>query len=106
LDLGLAEDCPVIDLEVESGLAGALGAQPARLAKAILLARHCGDQDLERMAVAKLRNRGEEPVVRRPDHLFRQAVADWSMQYAKATGIDLSDRDNLTGKRPQDPRIP
>lgn len=65
--------------------------EPARLAKAVLLARHCGDQDLERMAVAKLRNRGEEPVVRRPDHLFRQAVAVWSMQYAKATGIDLSD---------------
>ncbi|MFF8989866.1 hypothetical protein ACF09H_07925 [Streptomyces sp. NPDC014983] len=65
--------------------------EPSRLAKAILLARQRGDQDLERAAVAKLRNRGEEPVPRHPDYLFRQAVADWSRQYAKAAGIDLSD---------------
>lgn len=80
--------------------------EPSRLAKAILLARQCGDQDLERAAVAKLRNRGEEPVARRPDYLFRQAVADWSRQYAKATGIDLSDLAKLKRKRPQYPDIP
>ncbi|MEV5431576.1 hypothetical protein [Streptomyces sp. NPDC052701] len=80
--------------------------EPGRLAKAILLARQCGDQDLERAAVAKLRNRGEEPVDRRPDYLFRQAVADWSRQYAKATGIDLSDLAKLKRKRPQYPEIP
>jgi hypothetical protein len=80
--------------------------EPARLAQAILLARQCGDQDLERAAVAKLRNRGEEPAVRRPDYLFRQAVADWSRQYAKASGIDLSDLAKLKRKRPQYPEIP
>ncbi|MEU3290474.1 hypothetical protein [Streptomyces longwoodensis] len=80
--------------------------EPGRLAKAILLARQCGDQDLERAAVAKLRNRGAEPVARRPDYLFRQAVADWSRQYAKATGIDLSDLTTLTRKRTQYPEIP
>ncbi|MFB9608698.1 hypothetical protein ACFFTQ_37675, partial [Streptomyces roseofulvus] len=72
--------------------------EPGRLAKAILLARQCGAQDLERAAVAKLRNRGEEPVPRRPDYLFRQAVADWARQYAKATGIDLSDLAKLKRK--------
>jgi hypothetical protein len=80
--------------------------EPARLAKAILLARRCGDQDLERAAVAKLRNRGEEPVARRPDYLFRQTVADWARQYAKATGVDLSDLAKLKRKRPQYPEIP
>ncbi|MFI0937444.1 hypothetical protein [Streptomyces sp. NPDC021020] len=80
--------------------------EPGRLAKAILLARQCGDQDLEREAVAKLRNRGEEPVARRPDYLFRQAVADWSRQYAKATGVDLSDLARLKRKSPQYPEIP
>ncbi|MEU0965042.1 hypothetical protein ABZ357_06190 [Streptomyces sp. NPDC005917] len=80
--------------------------EPGRLAKAILLARQCGDQDLERAAVAKLRNRGEEPVARRPNYLFRQAVADWSRQYAKATGIDLSDLAKLKRKRPQYPETP
>ncbi|MFD4375160.1 hypothetical protein ACFXKE_16200 [Streptomyces sp. NPDC059202] len=79
--------------------------EPARLAKAILLARQCGDQDLERAAVAKLRNRGEEPVPRHHDYLFRQAVADWARQYAKATGIDLSDLAKLKRKRPQYPEI-
>ncbi|NYV75786.1 hypothetical protein [Streptomyces sp. UH6] len=80
--------------------------EPGRLAKAILLARQCGDQDLERAAVAKLRSRGEEPVAPHSDHLFRQAVADWSRQYAKATGIDLSDLAELKRKRPQYPDIP
>ncbi|MFE1947288.1 hypothetical protein [Streptomyces massasporeus] len=83
-----------------------VNSEPARLAKAMLLARQCGDQELERVAVTKLRNRGEEPVARRPDYLFRQAVADWSRQYAKATGIDLSDLVKLKGKRPQYPEIP
>ncbi|MFF6772817.1 hypothetical protein ACFY8W_04555 [Streptomyces sp. NPDC012637] len=80
--------------------------EPGRLAKAILLARQCGDQDLERAAVAKLRNRGEEPVTPYPDYLFRQSVADWARQYAKATGIDLSDLAKLKRKRPQYPEIP
>ncbi|MFB7277164.1 hypothetical protein ACFCZV_08650 [Streptomyces hydrogenans] len=80
--------------------------EPGRLAKAILLARQCGDQDLERAAVAKLRNRGEELVAPYPDYLFRQAVADWARQYAKATGIDLSDLAKLKRKRPQYPEIP
>lgn len=80
--------------------------EPARLAQAILLARQCGDQELERAAVTKLRNRGEEPVAPYPDYLFRQAVADWSRQYAKATGIDLSDLAKLKRKRPQYPEIP
>ncbi|MET9346292.1 hypothetical protein [Streptomyces termitum] len=80
--------------------------EPGRLAKAILLARQCGDQDLERAAVAKLRNRGEEPVAPYPDYLFRQSVADWARQYAKATGIDLSDLAKLKRKRPQYPEIP
>ncbi|MFI2415794.1 hypothetical protein [Streptomyces sp. NPDC018947] len=79
--------------------------EPGRLAKAILLARQCGDQELERAAAAKLRNRGEEPVAPHPGYLFRQAVADWSRQYAKATGIDLSDMAKLKRKRPQYPEI-
>ncbi len=41
------------------------------------------------MAVTKLRNRGEEPTVGRPDYLFRQAVTEWSRQYAKVMGTDL-----------------
>ncbi|MEV7680046.1 hypothetical protein AB0O64_16030 [Streptomyces sp. NPDC088341] len=80
--------------------------EPARLAKAILLARHSGDQDLERAALAKLRNRGEEPVARRPDGFFRQSVADWAKQYSKATGIDLSDLAMLKRRRPQYPVAP
>jgi hypothetical protein len=80
--------------------------EPARLAKAMLLARQCDDQELERAAVTKLRNRGEEPAVRRPDYLFRQAVAEWSRQYAKVTGMDLGDLAKLKGKRPQYPEIP
>jgi hypothetical protein len=78
--------------------------EPGRLTKAILLARQCGDQDLERAAVAKLRNRGDEPVPRRPDYLFRQAVADWARQYAKATGIDLSDWPSSSESAPSTPR--
>jgi hypothetical protein len=80
--------------------------EPARLAQAILLARHAGDQDLERSAVAKLRDRGEEPVAHRPDYRFRQAVADWAKQYSKATGIDLNDMAKLKRKRPQYPDAP
>lgn len=80
--------------------------EPGRLAKAVLLARACGDQDLERAALAKLRRRGEERVRPYPDHLFRQAVADWSRQYAKATGIDLSDLAKPKRKRPRYPRSP
>ncbi|AZQ40047.1 hypothetical protein EJ357_47230 [Streptomyces cyaneochromogenes] len=80
--------------------------EPARLAQALLLARHSGDQDLERAAVAKLRNRGEEPVAPRPDYLFRHAVADWAKQYSKATGIDLSDLAPLKRKRPRYPEVP
>lgn len=79
--------------------------EQGRLAKAILLARQRGDQDLEggsRQAVEPRR----EPVAGRPDYLFRQAVADWSRQYAKATGIDLSDLAKLKRKRPQYPEIP
>ncbi|MDA4889458.1 hypothetical protein PFZ55_21455 [Streptomyces sp. MS2A] len=45
-------------------------------------------------------------MARRPDYLFRKAVADWSGQYAKATGIDLSDLAKLKRKRPQYPDIP
>lgn len=45
-------------------------------------------------------------MARRPDYLFRQAVADWSRQYAKARGIDLSDLAELKRKRPQYPEIP
>ncbi|WP_215448743.1 hypothetical protein [Streptomyces sp. ATCC 21386] len=77
--------------------------EPARLAKSTLLARQCGDQDLERTAVTKLRNRGEEPVAHRPDCLFRQAVADWSRRYGKATDIDLSDLAKLSGSAPNTP---
>ncbi|MGW1169135.1 hypothetical protein [Streptomyces sp. NPDC002550] len=80
--------------------------EPARIAKAILLARHSGDQDLERAAVVKLRDRGEEPVAPWPDYLFRQAVADWAKQYSKATGIDLSDLARLKRKRPEYPAVP
>jgi hypothetical protein len=80
--------------------------EPARLAKAILLARQCGDQVLEGVAVAKLRHRGEEPVARRLDYLFRHAVADWSRQYAKVTATDLSDLAKLKRRRPQYPEIP
>ncbi|MER6279683.1 hypothetical protein ABT202_25900 [Streptomyces sp900105245] len=80
--------------------------EPGRLATAIVLARHCGDEALERAAVAKLRHRGEEPVAPHPGYLFRHAVADWSRQYAKATGIDLSDLATLKRKRPQHPDTP
>ncbi|MFE7171306.1 hypothetical protein [Streptomyces sp. NPDC057616] len=41
------------------------------------------------------------------DRAFAVAgVADWSRQYAKATGIDLSDLAKLKRKRPQYPEIP
>ncbi|MGW7788036.1 hypothetical protein [Streptomyces tricolor] len=40
-------------------------------------------------------------MARRPDYLFRQAVADWSRQSAKAPGSDLSDLLKLMRKRPQ-----
>ncbi|ROP55938.1 hypothetical protein [Streptomyces sp. PanSC9] len=80
--------------------------EPARLATAILLARQCADETLERAAAATLRHRGEEPVAPHPGYLFRHAVADWSRQYAKATGIDLSDLAALKRKRPQYPEIP
>jgi hypothetical protein len=80
--------------------------EPARIAQAILLAQQSRDQDLERAAVVKLRDRGEEPVAPLPDYLFRQAVADWAKQYAKATGIDLSDLAKLKRKRPEYPGVP
>lgn len=80
--------------------------EPARIAQAILLARHSGDHDLERAALVKLRDRGEERVARWPDDLFRQAVADWARQYSKATGIDLSDLARLKRKRPEYPEVP
>lgn len=76
--------------------------EPGRLAQAILLARHAGDQDLEQAAMAKLRDRGEERVLG-PDYLFRTSVADWGRQYSRATGIDLSDLAGLERKRPQYP---
>ncbi len=76
--------------------------EPGRLAQAILLARHAGDQDLEQAAMTKLRDRGEEPVAG-PGNLFRMSVADWGRQYSRATGIDLSDLAGLKGKRPQYP---
>ncbi|MGW2651346.1 hypothetical protein ACWC2T_42325 [Streptomyces sp. NPDC001393] len=56
--------------------------------------------------MAKLRDRGEEPVAPWPDYLFRHAVADWATQYSKATGIDLSDHAKLKRKRPQYPDVP
>lgn len=80
--------------------------EPARVAQAILLARHSGDQDLERSAVAKLRQRGEEPVAPRPDYLFRRSVADWAKQYAKVTGVDLGDLAMLKRRRPVYPEGP
>jgi hypothetical protein len=79
--------------------------EPGRLAQAILLARHAEDQALERVAVAKLRNRGEDLVGPRRDP-FRHAVADWARQYSKATGIDLSDLAKLKRKRPEYPNVP
>nr|WP_159059506.1 hypothetical protein [Streptomyces antibioticus] len=79
--------------------------EPARLAQAILMARHSGDQDLERAAVSKLKNRGEEPVAPRPGYLFRQAVADWARQYCTATGVDLSDLAQLKRKHPRYPEV-
>ena len=80
--------------------------EPARLAQAVLLARHAGDPVLERAAVAKLRERGEDPVAPWPGCLFRQAVAQWAGQYSKATGIDLGDLARLKRKRPQYPGAP
>ncbi|MFD7732559.1 hypothetical protein ACFV6F_19485 [Kitasatospora phosalacinea] len=80
--------------------------EPARVAQAILLARHSGDQDLERSAVAKLRQRGEEPLAPYPDYLFRQSVADWARQYARVTGVDLGDLAMLKRKRPVYPEGP
>jgi hypothetical protein len=44
-------------------------------------------------------------MARRPDYLFRHAVADWSRQYAKATAIDLSDLAELKRKYPRYPQI-
>ncbi|NEA53501.1 hypothetical protein G3I60_04865 [Streptomyces sp. SID13666] len=63
--------------------------EPARLAQALLLARATGDQALERAAIAKLRQRGEEPTTRRPDYRFKDAFADWAKRYSKATGVDV-----------------
>jgi hypothetical protein len=80
--------------------------ESARIVQAILLARHSGDHDLERAALVKLRDRGEEPVAPWPDALFRQAVADWAKQYSKATGIDLSDLAKLKRKRAEYPEAP
>ncbi|WP_345554482.1 hypothetical protein [Streptomyces lannensis] len=80
--------------------------EPGRLAQAILLARQCGDEELERAAVAKLRKRGEEPVAPWTDHLFRQAVADWAKQFSKATEIDLGDLAELKRERPHYPEAP
>jgi hypothetical protein len=80
--------------------------EPARLAKAIVLARHAGDVELERRAVAKLRARGEEPVGRWSGHRFRHTVADWALKYAKATGVDLGDLVALGGEHPQYPEAP
>lgn len=77
--------------------------EPARLAQAILLARQAADRDLERSAVVKLRDRGEQPVAPWPDYLFRQAVADWAKQYSQATGVDLTDLAKLKWKRPRYP---
>ncbi|MFF7359239.1 hypothetical protein ACFZA1_42720 [Streptomyces filipinensis] len=70
------------------------------MAQAILLARHSGDHELERSAVAKLRQRGEEPVAPWPEYLFRQSVADGAKQYAKAPGGDLGDLPMLKRKPP------
>src|SRR5579859_5037604 len=50
--------------------------EPARLAQALLLARNTGDQAVERAAIEKLRERGDEPTGRRPDYRFKDAVAD------------------------------
>ena len=63
--------------------------EPARLAQALLLARHTGDQPLEEAAIAKLRARGEEPTSGRPNSRFKDTVADWAKRYSKATGVDL-----------------
>lgn len=73
--------------------------ETARLAKAILLARHAGYNDLERAAIRKLRKRGEERTGG-PDDLFRHSVAYCAKDYAKATGVDLSDLQGLRRKRP------
>ncbi|MFI8829268.1 hypothetical protein [Streptomyces sp. NPDC053431] len=65
--------------------------EPARLAQALLLARHAGDQDLEQSALSKLQQKGEELVDPWPNVLFREAVADFAEAYSKATGVYMGD---------------
>jgi hypothetical protein len=82
------------------------GTLPARVAEALLLARHAGDRELEAAAVAKLRVHAEDPDPHHPDVRFRHVVAQWAGQYGKASGVDLSDLRGLTWKRPVFPDVP
>jgi hypothetical protein len=80
-----------------------VGSPAARLTAAILLARHYGDRELERAAVATLRERGEDVLPRTDDRLFREEVAYWAAMYATSSGVDLGDLRKLTWKQPRYP---
>jgi len=66
---------------------------PARLVKAVILARHSRDEALESTAMEVLKRRGDTDVGREPDmpYLFRKAVADWAKEYQARVPVDISD---------------
>jgi hypothetical protein len=66
---------------------------PARLVKAVILARYSRDEALESTAMEALKRRGDTNIGREPDvpYLFRRAVADWAKEYRARVPVDLSD---------------
>ncbi len=76
------------------------GNEAARLAKALILARHVGDVKLEAAVFSKLNRVGEKDISRIPEksYLFRQSAADWAKEYATVVAVDLSDLIRLKTK--------
>lgn len=75
--------------------------EPSRLAKALILARHVHDADLEAAALNKLQREAERDITWVPGqpYLFRQAAADWARQYGSAVDVDLNDVVRLKRRR-------
>ncbi|GIM90696.1 hypothetical protein [Paractinoplanes toevensis] len=68
-------------------------AWPARVIKALVMARATGDAELERRALEVLDREGDRDISWEPGvrWLFREQAGVWAKAYAKATALDLSD---------------
>jgi hypothetical protein len=66
------------------------GSSPARLVKALILARDLGDAELEKLVLEKLDRHGDE-IDPSNGNSFRTIAEFWAAAYAKLVPVDLQD---------------